>query len=522
MKEKRKPDEELADFLASCYADPLKYVMGCFPWTTEPSIQLVELPKKYRRRFDSLYGPDLWACEFLDELGAEIRKRKFDGIHAVDPILCSTSSGHGIGKSVLVAWLIKFIADTRPYSRGIVTATTAEQLKTKTWAELGKWHRLSLTAEWFKYNAGRGSMMLTHNTYPEQWRCDAQTCREENAEAFQGLHAANSTAYFIFDEASGVPDKIFDAREGGSTDGEPMVFDFGNPTRNSGRFFENTVGRFKHRYKTRQIDSRTVAITNKQRIDQWISDYGVESDFVKVRVRGVFPASGDWQFISSAEVEEAMRRPLTEDKYAPLVIGVDVARQGSNESVIYIRRGRDARSFPPRRYMGLDTVQLTGKVIEVIREFRQLGLNYAGLFVDGTGIGGGVVDQLHHLGYPVYEVHFGNKAIDYKTYKARGDEIWGAVRDSLKAGLCLPPLTTQEGPILQRQLTQREYGYTGSNQIKLESKDDMELRGVESPDIADSLALTYAQEVAPVKTVPGMANQAKQAEAEYNPLEAKW
>ncbi len=519
---KQSPDEALADFLASCYADPLKYVMGCFPWDTEPAIQLVKLDKKYQKRFNVVWGPDKWAADFLDDLGREIRRRGFDGKKAVAAILYSTVSGHGIGKSTLVAWLIKFILDTRPFSRGIVTATTAEQLKTKTWAEVGKWHRLSLTSHWFKYNAGRGSMMLTHNDYPQEWRVDAQTCREENSEAFAGLHAANSTPFYIFDEASGVPDKIFDVREGGTTDGEPMVFDFGNPTRNSGRFFENCQGRFKHRYRVRQIDSRDVQLTNKSRIRQWLDDYGAESDFFKVRVRGEFPATGDRQFISNESVMDAMRRVLVEDKTAPMVIGVDVARFGDNDSVLYPRRGRDARSFPPRRFRGLDTVQLTGRVIEMVREFRSLGVKVAAIFVDGSGIGGAVVDQLRHLGYDPTEVHFGGRPMDSQTYRYKVDELWSRVSEALKNGLCLPEEETDaEKNVLMRELTQREYGYTLKGQLTLESKDDMKERLISSPDIADALCLTYAQQLAPIK-VPYGEPTLKRAESEYDPLASVW
>ena len=260
---------QLATDLSNLFADPLGYVMYIFPWTSYQTIQLVELQSPYKERFSGCkYGPDVWACEFLDALGEEIKARKFDGRSAVDPIQMATASGHGIGKSVLVAWLIKFIMDTRPFSKGTVTANTAEQLKTKTWAELGKWHKLSLTEHWFIYNSGRGAMNLAHKKHKEEWRCDAQTCREENSEAFAGQHAASATSFYIFDEASAVPDKIFEVREGGTTDGEPMVFDFGNPTRNSGRFFEHCAGRFRHRYKVRCIDSRSVSITNKERIQQ--------------------------------------------------------------------------------------------------------------------------------------------------------------------------------------------------------------------------------------------------------------
>ena len=513
-------DEQLADDLAGFYDDPLGYVMYIFPWDTYKPIQLVELKSPYKERFPGCkYGPDVWACEFLDDLGREIKERKFNGQDAVDPIMFATASGHGIGKSVEVAWLIKFIMDTRPFSKGTVTANTAEQLKTKTWAELGKWHKMSLTEHWFVYNSGRGAMNLTHKEHKEEWRCDAQTCREENSEAFAGQHAASATSFYIFDEASAVPDKIFEVREGGTTDGEPMVFDFGNPTRNSGRFFENCKGRFRHRYKVRCIDSRDVSITNKKRIKQWEDDYGEDSDFFKVRVRGMFPSAGSLQFISTSSVEEAQKREVSMDKYAPLLIGVDVARFGDNESVIYPRIGYDARSWPVKRFQGLDTVQLVGRVIETIREFRALGINCSGLFVDGGGVGGGVVDQLRSFGYDPIEVQFGSKPIDGKTYRYRSDEMWGRMREGMPK-LCLPATNQLGGVELQADLTQREFGYTlTGNKIHLETKKDMVARGITSPDIGDALALTFAQEVAPLVRPDGVGPMVHTVVSDYDPLD---
>ncbi|MBL4665625.1 MAG: hypothetical protein JKY23_06745 [Nitrospinaceae bacterium] len=520
------PDEQLADALAEFFDDPLGYVMFMFPWDTYEPIQMVELDEKYGNRFPGCkYGPDVWACEFLDNWGDDIRANGFDGRNAVDPLMYATVSGHGIGKSTLTSWIIKFIMDTRPFSKGTVTANTAEQLKTKTWAELGKWHKLSLTEHWFNYNSGRGAMNLTHKKFKEEWRCDGQTCREENSEAFAGQHAASATSFYVFDEASAVPDKIFEVREGGTTDGEPMVFDFGNPTRNSGRFYEECAGKFRHRYKHIIIDSREVLITNKKRIAAWLEDYGEDSDFFKVRVRGLFPSAGSCQFIATELVELAQKRELIVDRMAPLVLGVDVARFGNDESVIYPRIGNDCRSWAPTigkgRFQGLNTVQLTGKVIETVRSFRALGIEYAALFVDGTGIGGGVVDQLDDLGYKVTEVQFGTNAIDAKTYRYRSDEIWGNLRDKLPR-LCLPAMNQPCGNELKDDLTQREYGYTlNGNKIHLEKKADMIARGITSPDIADALALTFASEVAPVAQNDFNA-QPKQAIHEYDPLNSNF
>lgn len=494
------PEEQIAEDIAQFYDDPLGFVLYVFPWGEG------DLRGRY---------PDDWQIDFLEQLGSEVKKRGFDGINAVDPVQFSTASGHGIGKSALTAWLILWIMATRPYAKGIVTANTVEQLKTKTWAELGKWLRMCICGHWFDYNSGRGAMSISHKDYKQEWRCDAQTCREENSEAFAGLHAANSTPFYIFDEASAVPDKIFEVREGGTTDGEPMTFDFGNPTRNTGRFYENCIGSFAHRYITRFIDSRTVRITNKKLFEQWIEDYGIDSDFVKVRVLGQFPSAGSLQFIPTEYVDLAQQRQASEfDHNAPLSIGVDVARFGDDETIIFPRIGNNARlpGTEKRRYKGLDGIQVAGKVVETIQEFRNTyGKECSGLFVDATGVGASVVDQLRHLGYHVTAVNFGGKATDSKTYRYKGDEMWGNLRDALRDTLLIP----NEGD-LKSQLIGREFGFTLSGAMHLETKKDMKKRGLSSPDWADALALTFAQTLAPIRTVPGAH---RNTNWDYDPLE---
>lgn len=517
----RSDDERLADTLASVRQYPLEYVMFNFPWDTEESIQVVPLPEKYRERFPGVeYGPDKWACEFLDELGEQIRARNFDGHKPVAPIRFSTVSGHEIGKSALVAWLIKFVLDTRPMSKGSVTAVTDEQLRTKTWAELGKWHAMSLTRHWFKYTSARGSMTLSHtdDRYAGTWRCDARTCREEKSEAFAGQHAPTATSFYIFDEASGVPDKVFEVREGGLTSGEPMVFDFGNGTKNSGAFFENCEGKRAKRYSTRSIDSRSVRITNKDKIAEDIEDYGEDSDFVRVRWLGLFPKTGSMQFISSAEVRAAMGREVPSGvEMHRVVLGVDVARFGDDRSVIYPRRGMDARSFEPRLYSGLDTVQLADAVAREFAYFEGLGQRPAAIFVDEGGVGGGVVDQLSHRGFPVVGINFGGKPTDAKTYRYKADEMWGLMRKAMPK-LALP-VAGEASQVLYDDLTQREYGFTVAGaKINMESKSDMKKRGLRSPDIGDALALTFAQEVAVLELPMGISGPAeKLADWDYDP-----
>ena len=468
-------EDELIDAIGSFYQDPVKYVEFVFPWGDE------DTPLEGHRLRN-------WQRAWLEELADQIRSRSFDGHSPVEPVQCSTVSGHGIGKSALTSMVIKFIHDTRPDSRGVVTANTSEQLRTKTWAELGKWHKMSLTSHWSDYHATRGNMSLANSSNPSGWRVDAQTCREENSEAFAGLHAVNSTPFYIFDEASAVPDSIYEVASGGLTDGEPMWFLFGNGTRNSGRFFESHH-RLKHRWICQNIDSRTVEDTNSDLFQQWIDDFGEDSDYVKVRVLGAWPSAGSLQFIPGDDVDTCMNM-ADDDANAnltdPIIIGCDIARFGDDQTVLWIRRGRDARNFGLHKYRGLDTMQTAARIAELDGELRP-----DAIFVDGGGVGGGVVDRLNQLGIDCIEVNFGAKATSPECLNMRA-QMWLNMKQALRDGVLLP-----NDVEIRADLTGVEYGFNQANKIKLESKEDMKKRGLASPDLADALALTYAYAVGP-------------------------
>lgn len=392
--------------------------------------------------------------------------------------------------SALTAWIILFIASTRPFSKGIVTANTSDQLRTKTWSELGKWRRLCLTGHWFEYNNGRGSMSLYHHAHAETWRVDAQTCREENSESFAGLHCANSTPYYIFDEGSAVPDKIYEVAEGGKTDGEPMHFVFGNPTRNTGRFHD-IFHKQKHRWITRQIDSRSAKMTNKALLQQWIDDYGLDSDFVRVRVLGRFPKAGDMQFIPNDIVAIAAARGVIYLPDDPLICGVDVARGGEDNNMVQFRRGFDAKSEKAYRIPGektRDSMKLVSKLCDIFDRHKPNNI-----FLDSGGLGGPIGDRLRQLGYPVVDVGFGDNATDEKLYKSRTAEMWARMRDWLFAGGAI-----KDHPDLESDLTHRLYDHNDKTQLVLERKKDMKARGLASPDWGDALALTFAEKVPPL------------------------
>lgn len=470
----REATQALAREIDSMEFDPYGFVMFAFPWGKKGTV------------LEGNAGPYVWQREILQEVGSKLRS----GVKLSQAIRLAVSSGHGVGKSAAVSWLILWALSTRTDTRGVVTANTETQLRTKTWAELGKWHRLAINSSWFHYTAT--SIYSSVPEHEKTWRIDAIPWSETRTESFAGLHNQGCRILVLFDEASAIPDVIWNVTEGALTDeGTQIIWStFGNPTRNTGKFHE-LFTRLRHRWSTKKIDSRSVPGTNKRQIAEWMEDYGEDSDFFRVRVRGDFPRQAAYQFISSESVSLARIRDAICGVDDPLVLGVDVARFGSNQSIIIGRRGDDARNWGLWRYSKVNTMFLAGEVVKIA-----CGQHKAdAVFIDEGGVGGGVVDRCRQLGLNVIGVQFGGKAspsplgVERTRYLNRRTQIWGEMREWLTRG-AIP-----DDDEIASQLTGPEYTVTTREEIALERKVDMEARGVPSPDIADALALTFAERV---------------------------
>jgi hypothetical protein len=494
------PQVALADWLGSVSDDPYAYVMGAFPWG-EAGTRLANEAGPYPWQKTILHMIRDWLAgggEFKEAIEVALR--------------LAVASGNGIGKSSLVSWIIKWAMDTRPDTRGVVTANTEPQLKTKTWAELGKWHAMSLTKDVFKQTA----TSYFHPDHERTWRCDAIPWNEHNPEAFSGLHNKGGRAFLIMDEASGIHEVIWEFSNGLMTDADTQLLwcAFGNPNRNTGGFAD-CFGRLAKRWHHWQIDSRTVPSSNKKELAQWIEDYGLDSDFVRIRILGQFPKHGEMEFFRAEDVDAAMLRDVSVAISDPLAIGVDVARFGSNSSVIYPRKGRDARSIPRERFQGLSTVELAQKVFSTHSRLRS-----DGIFVDGGGVGGGVVDNLRHMHLFVYEVQFGAKAdhlgfvtgTEGERYANKRAEIYGMLRGWLRTG-AIP-----NDPALREQLLSITYTHNNRDEILLTSKEQMMRDGKPSPDDVDALAETFAVPLNNHAWAGGEHLQKPQVEHEYDPF----
>lgn len=461
--------------------NPLKFVKFIFPWGVEGTpLQSFKEPRK-------------WQMEELEAITDHIKANKEAIKQNQLPKIyrSATASGRGVGKSALTSWLNWWNMSCNLGATSITTANTEPQLKSRTWAELGKWHTLAINGHWFDRTAL--SLKPVHwfdEALKNQMKIDtgyyyaqAQLWSEENPDAFAGVHNHNGIMV-IFDEASGIPKPIWTVTEGFYT--EPILhryfFCFSNPRRNEGEFYE-CFHKSRNYYKRRNLDSRTVEGTDHDMLNQIIEKHGEDSDEARIEVKGEFPRQGDKQFISREIVDGAIDREVLEDKYAALMMGIDVARYGDDATVFYFRRGRDARSIKPVKLKGKDNMEVAREAAYYIDLY-----NPDAICVD-AGNGTGVIDRLRELGYKVHEVWFGSKSgkeewADHRT------EMWADMREWLRGG-CIP--ADEE---LIDDLVGPQYEFNKTDKIKLESKEKMKKRGLASPDSGDALACTFSIKVA--------------------------
>lgn len=482
-------DLDLVDLIGRYQLDPLGYVQIAFSWG--------------KGELAGFEGPDDWQRETLQLIGDELAMGKITMEEAVQ---IAVASGHGIGKSALVAWIILWAISTYEDAKGVVTANTEAQLKTKTWSELAKWHRLCINGHWFELTAT--ALFSRDSRHEKTWRVDQVPWSERNTEAFAGLHNQGKRIILIMDEASAIPDKIWEVSEGALTDKDTEIIwcCFGNPTRNIGRFRE-CFGKYKHRWHNRQIDSRDVKITNKAQIQRWLEDYGEDSDFFRVRVRGVFPAVASNALLGPEEVDAAMAteyRPGMFD-HAAVILGVDVARQGDDSSVIARRQGNVL--FPLRVLHIPDTSLVAVQVGIEATEHKA-----DACFVDATGgYGVGVIDAMRQTNHDPIEVYFNGKATDNRYFNKRS-EMYFELAKWVRAGGSLP-----NDPELKEELCAALYVFQG-DKFRLVEKDDIKELIGRSPDRSDAVALTFAFPVQRRHPLAALGVRPPSAR-DYNPFE---
>jgi phage terminase large subunit len=431
------------------------------------------------------FDPDTWQRNAMMDLASSPR--------------VSVRSGQGVGKTAFEAAIVIWFLTCRPNPKVVCTAPTRQQLHDVLWAEVAKWLETSKVKNLLKWTKTKIYMI----GYEERWFATARTATKP--ENMQGFHEDHML--FVVDEASGVADPIMEAILGTLSGEDNKLLLCGNPTRTSGVFFDSH-NRDRSRYKTHKVDSRDSKRTSKDNVQMLIDKYGAESDVVRVRVYGEFPKAEADAFIALelAELAASAKVAATGDT---LHLGVDVARFGDDETVIAPRIGM--KVFDLNIYNKQDTMVTAGRVIaagrEMFRSFPQL--RNVEIKVDDSGVGGGVTDRLNEVikeenlyDWRVIPVNNGSRPTDDEVehYENRGTEAWAVIRDVLQEcfskHLQGEPVSVElpNDERLVTQLTQRKYRMTSKGKLALERKEDMKKRGLDSPDRADAVVLSFVTE----------------------------
>ena len=413
--------------------------------------------------------PDPWQAEVLNALATGERK-------------LSIRSGHGVGKTAMASWSMIWFLMTRYPVKVVCTSPTSSQLMDGLFAEIKLWLRElpEILMNLLEVKSDRIMLKAT----PTEAFISARFARSEQPEALAGIHSQN--VLILVDEASGVPEQVFEAGYGSMTAENSHVLLIGNPTRTSGLFFD-THHKLSSQWWRRKVSCIDSPRVTPEYIEEMKYRYSPESTEYRIRVLGEFPEADDNTVIPLHLVESAIEREVEIDEDAPLICGVDVARFGDNYSVLCKRRGRVVVGF--RRWRGLDLMQLTGALMS---EFEALGGRDAPqeILVDSVGVGGGLVDRLQELGLPVVGINSSESPSMGATYLNLRAELWFKV----KAWLESREVSLPDEDSLIAELVAPRYQFTSTGKTKLEGKDDLKKRGVPSPDMADALALTFASE----------------------------
>jgi hypothetical protein len=425
--------------------------------------------------------PDAWQARVMRDVARGERR-------------ISVRAGHGVGKSAFCAWLSIWHMVCRYPQKTVMTAPTAGQLFDALFVEVKYW--INKLPAPIRALFEMTSEKVTLKAAPEASFISARTSSADRPEALAGIHS--EYVLLIVDEASAVPEPVFESAAGSMSGHSAATILIGNPTRNSGMFFRthHALASEWRTYHVSCLDSPRVA---PDFVKQIADTYGPDSGAYRVRVLGEFALRDDDTLIPAELVDSAMSRDVTMDTKEPYVYGLDVARFGDDRSVLCKRRGNVVTEF--RVWQGLDLMQLTGAIVNEAKVDTP-----AEICVDSIGLGSGVADRLRELGYTVRDVNVSESSAMNPTAAKLRDELWLSVKEWLNARACkLPKL-----PELRQELVAPTYTFTSSGKVKVEGKQEMKRRGMRSPDLADSLCISFASLASRVggrspRWVPGKA-----------------
>ena len=409
-----------------------------------------------------------WQAEVMQAIGEGERR-------------LSIRSGHGVGKSSCAAVLLLWYVLTRYPVKVVVTAPTASQLYDALLSEAKR--RLKEMPVALRDLLEVTSDRIVLKSSPTEAFVSARTSSKEKPEALAGVHSEH--VLIIVDEASGVPEEVFESAAGSMSGHSATTLLLGNPVRGNG-FFYRTHHELSEDWWTRKVSCVDNPLVAEDFLRDMALRYGSESNAYRVRVLGEFPQADEDTLIPLHLVESAITRDIKISPSAAVVWGVDCARYGSDKSALIKRKGATLVE-KGKTWRDKSTMELSGIILN---EFESTPIvdRPAEICVDSIGIGAGVVDRLIELDLPARGVNVAESSSMNQKYLRLRDELWGKAREWFETRECVIP----DDSNMVAELTSPRFAFTSTGKIRVESKDEMRKRGSASPDIADAFCLTFA------------------------------
>lgn len=394
----------------------------------------------------------------------------------------SVRAGHGVGKSTVCAWVIVWFAITRFPQKTVITAPTAGQLFDALYAELKA--QFNALPEVLRSSFEMFADKIVFKGSPESSFISARTSSTERPEALAGIHSEN--VLLVCDEASAIPEAVYEAAAGSMSGHNACTILIGNPTRNSGLFFK-THHELSSDWETLHVSCLDNPLVSSDFINQIKATYGDTSNAYRIRVLGEFALLDDDTLIAADLVDSASSRDIAPTMNDPMIYGLDVARFGADRSALCKRKGNIVLEI--KSWSGLDTMQIVGQVANEAKSDRP-----DEICVDTIGLGSGVADRLRELGFNVRDVNVSESSAMNPSANKLRDELWLNLKDWLNTRAVRIP----NDPQLRQEIVAPKYSFSSTGKVIVESKDSMKKRGMRSPDLADSLCLTFASTAAGV------------------------
>lgn len=419
----------------------------------------------------------------------------------------------GPGKTAGLAWIGWNFLLTRPNAIAGATSISGDNLKANLWTELARWReKAPLLQRLFEMTKTE----IFARDHPKTWKMEARTwAKDANpaqiGNALRGLHG--EYVMWLLDESGDYPDAILPVAEAifSGNPKEAHIIQAGNPTKLSGPLYQACVTN-RQFWNVIEITGDPDNPKRSPRISleharQQIAQWGRDNPWVLVNIFGQFPPHSFNSLIGPDEVREAMERKYQQHDvdHAARILGVDVAREGDDSSVIFPRQGLVA--FKPHVLRNVTGIVGAGQVARTWEDWK-----VDACFIDNTGgFGASWIDQLANLNRTAIPVGFAEKAQDRRYFNRRA-EMYFLTIEWVKAGGALPAL-----PELVAELSQTNYTFKG-DALLLEPKDVVKAKLGRSPDLADGLALTFAAPVAS-RALQALVPRSRR-EADYNPFDA--